>query len=416
MKYQKKGLAFLAAAGLLSLNFVAGCNGDSKTDPDSKATSVTKSAAGKLGHVEASVLGGATESNYAQVNGEENWLYLEASGVWAVDISDFAAGITNKTWTRIPVGIAQAGFEDTEPAKAKLDGAVHVVEISSTKKGAFIAVTDETGSNEKNGFYYVEGDDIKNAWNHTGIHVNSGSGITSYLRAGKPIFAFEATAGDKGFVYATTRGNYTFLNVGDLGAALDKAVQTSGTRFYVGPGNAFEDPRVVQNGDGKEIYVVDKHGIGVIPEAKIGQDTSITKVARHDKAGSNFWKIGTANNDNVSDLAISGDKLYIALKSTGKDTGGVAVYNITAPATTSPAAGWNGVSVLNLATDETGKVWAVTKEGLVEAKADGSAGDKYSAPAEGELSLPSDNITSARFAKGNLVITTSDNGVFYRLK
>jgi hypothetical protein len=285
--------------------------------------------------------------------------------------------------------------------------------------------------NKKSGFFYVEGNEVKNGWNHEGsgtsskgTHILSGSGLTSDgVSAGKPIFAYEVVAADNNpYIYAATRrdANTEIIN-GPLG--------TNPLHAFVTPTSGyFENPYLAQDNTSKDLFIVDKAGVRKLPADQIGKAGEVEVIeikARTDKVGSNLWKMDAsitmgvstgADNNKVTDVVIHDGKLYIGLKSVGVDTGGVAVYDIAADNTIRPSKdAWNKVDVLNLTVGDS-KVWAVTKVGIVEVKEDGTKGDALAKAADDEGDdLPVANITSARFVgdKG-LIFTTADQGILYR--
>ncbi len=117
------------------------------------------------------------------------------------------------------------------------------------------------------------------------------------------------------------------------------------------------------------------------------------------------------------------------MKSIEAETGGVAVYDFVTPADSkAPAAAWDQYDVLALTVDPAGKVWAVSKTGLMLANPDGSQGGLMkttTVPAYDSVVnngkydktplLPADNISDACFVGNNLVISTTDQGLIYRL-
>lgn len=185
-----------------------------------------------------------------------------------------------------------------------------------------------------------------------------------------------------------------------------------------------------------DAIIVDSVGVHTLQHAIIGTDGDWLTKSKIDADtatfGSDAWKfaaVAGANNA-ISDIAISGDHLFVALHSDGTDnTGGVAVINLKTPEVKPLANTWNKVNVLKLALDNEGKVWAVTATGLFLVGTDGTKGTPLAAQAQpqkvadmkenavydkNETLMPTKNITDAIFYEGNLIIATSDKGLIVR--
>lgn len=444
MKYQKKNLWFLVSAGLLSLAFVSGCDKTEESEKGKKKgaekTETTDTYNNfKWGQLDGAAIGNAKGASLSAVSGNNSHLYLatEKGELFAGDAAKFTDAAS---WNKIGYNTPIKGFDGSVVGKASLVGAKKIISLRPTKDGVLAGASEEaslTNDNDKNGAFYVKGTDIVNIWNHTGgltgTHVSTGLG--GNLSAGKPMVGYVvANAAGEEFVYlATFGGNYS-MTLGKLGTKdrIEKHLKTEGTR------TGLSDPVLGQSEAGAPVYVVDQWGTHVLPADKIGQQTELANVDTNTPVfGSDAWKFKNSGVDNyyVKDVAVVGNKVYIGLGGKADSAaeagqGGVAVFTADAkPAVVAPAAAWNKVSVKNFIVDGE-KVMAVVANGIIEIDAatgapveaiKTNAGDSAkrvkgeNIDENGEL-LPTANITSARMVDGNLVITTSDKGVIYRLK
>lgn len=443
MKYEKKNLLVVAAAGMLSLVMVSGCGpkettgktGDTTTNttnttpkPDKKDDKPGTEAAYKFEKVAFTAL--ADFKNLA-VSGDKK-VYVTASAgraLLSADGADAANLSDPAKWTNIPVNVAIPGFDDTIPGKAKLATASMVVGIKATAKGALVARVAGASSPD-NGVGYLEGTDWKAAWN------NNGSGLlvltgTHVVFTDKPKLTTSDVAGVPLLATGVLTKNgeeYPLLFKKDYKYGVTGAVtlnapnkKLSGwlafTRNAARAGGAdlafSSNPFVAMLGE--DALVVDTAEIRVLKKNDIGSDASVGTLDVSASAAA--WNVGGDTNNDVSAVHASADgkKVFIALK-TGKNavkTGGVIVYNVTAGAVPKfemvgvskdkkdvKAKSWLNTSVVALANNGD-NVYAVTATGLIKVEEDGSMGKALEA-----TGLPA-GINDAKFVGDVLVVASA---------
>lgn len=329
------------------------------------------------------------------------------------------------------VALQTSSANDNTPGKAQVNGAT-VYGISPTRTGALLHVK-KTGANGATGIVYVHGKTQTNiGWVNdaaTGLHFSQ---VTTAADDAIHAYTIEGAA-DTEMVYICGKANNAGKCATELRGAVNLASSTTQKLAKILNNNTQEwssTPILVSTG--ADAYVVTKEGIQKIAEAGLGTQMSLPQRQGIDpKHGSDLWKTGSATGSaNLPAHAIyANGNVYIGFSSTGATDGGVNILDVagdTIAGFTDDA--WKGVSVLGFAVHGN-HVWAVTKTGLVAVQANGKKGASLVTKAEAVdyataeenalydkgVAIPTDHITGALFVGDNLIITTSDQGVLYRL-
>lgn len=424
MQYKQKNFLMSALVAVLGFALVtaSGCDteGDNKGKDDGKTKDVDVMTVGKV--AKSADFINADEVDRVVVSGDGNWAYFTATKgatLHAANIGgakDFAKNIADKTkWAKI--GVKTAG-DDGVPGDAKLDGAdPKFTKLVPTKAGVLVS---QSSSDDKNGAALILGKDYKVAWFGTDANTVN---ITNPGAADRAITAHVLTksTGEE-YVYLFVDGRFTANTINAAIGADGSGVKVKLANELSRNTAAFNAvPEFISAGVANKNYIVNQQGIHAIVDTELGA-TKAAAVAAGEFVPAKWELVATSANNKVTSLAVSGDFLFIGLNSDGAgaaNEGGVAVFNHktnTAVAMTGKN-DWKAVAVKALAKDSTGKVWAVTAKGLIEAKSDGTPGSKIDAASvkkdgyEGE-SFPADHITGAAFVGKNMIVTTSDAGVY----
>jgi len=367
------------------------------------------------------------------------WFYATANDgreLFAADLSAQFSDIGDDSkWTKISLG---STLLDGSAGQATLEDAGFARALVPTEQG--VLVERDAGAkvkNDHNGVGYLAGKAWTAAWSHEGKNIEKhlfgqlsvsqgpmGVGLITKAGAEYPVL-FSEKENSKESLGAT--------------AALGQVKMTILVARVMGKPFKGLSPKLVMAS--KDVLIVDRSGVNTLADSAIDatkpawptQENPKTKEAAPYK-GSDSWKITAVPNNIVNAVAVSGTKLYIGLGTlTGADhvmgMGGVAVYDFVTPADSkAPDKAWDDIAVLALTVDPAGNVWAVTKTKLIAAKPDGTMGDALTtkptptyaqAVDKGAYDktplLPTDNISDACFVGDNLVISTTDQGIIYRL-
>jgi hypothetical protein len=352
-------------------------------------------------------------------------------------------------WTKIKT----ATDFDGSVGKAKLTRAAVPLDIpliSATNDGAIISIQSDKNpgaahnllSND-HGIIHLQGKKTIAAWSPNAQDIDAGAfawppapGAPDKLGEALPIFGFVISHDGKDVPYfvgvnvalraASGSWQLSMVTKGDLSPTLvSNAVKRDTTPF-----DASSFPRLIKGGD--YLFAVDSNGVTTLPKADIGKTKNFENVINATVASGNGvvgsdafqMKAGTINKT-VSAIEISGNYLFIGLRSAADFTGGVAVYEIKpsgqTPGIKAPALSWRERSVIDLFKDKDDRVWAVTADNVFEAKVNGERGDSYFdtllpvantkfAEAQSgydKTTFPKEHLKSIRLVNGKPVIATA---------
>ena len=414
MQYKQKNFLMSALVAVLGFALVTstGCDtdGDNKGKDDGKTKDVDVMTVGKV--AKSADFINADEVDRVVVSGDGNWAYFTATKgatLHAANIGgakDFAKNIADKAkWATVQY--KTTGLGGVAAGKADLTDANKVTFVSPTTDGALVSVTATTTAN--NGVAYFKGKTVTFAWGSHATHLGN-------ITAGNALVGYAVKKDNVDVPYVFDKSSFVGVTHGKLEAAkFTFAVNRATNVFAAVPVLAYDD---------KNAYAVDVQGIAIMAKTSIGTAADFSnaqKATAH--VGSAAWKQDAGqDNETVNGVVAVNGNVYIALSSDGATdhTGGVAVYNVATPGTKAPAGkSWNKVNVIGFAVDGT-KVYAVTARGLIEVNAAGTAVeagakiDQASAKKDGYEgeSFPADHITGAAFVGKNMIVTTSDAGVY----
>lgn len=413
MQYKQKNFLFTALVAVMGFALVTstGCDGndDNKDKDAGKTKDVDVMTVGKL--AKSADFINADEVDRVVVSGDGNWAYFTATKgatLHAANIGgakDFAKNIADKgKWATVQYKATGLGGT---AGKAELTDANKVTFVSPTTDGALVSVTAAT--TDHNGVAYFKGKTVTFAWGSSATDLGK-------ITPKNELFGFAVKIDNADIPYVFDAATFIGTTHGKLEAAkLDLKVSRGTHPFTSVPMLAYDD---------KNAYAVAVEGLSTMAKASIGTKADFSDVEKATpKVGSALWKQDAGvNNESVNGVVAVNGNVYIALGSNGATdhTGGVAVYNVATPGTKAPAGkSWNKVNVIGFAVDGT-KVYAVTAKGLVEVNAAGAAVeagakiDQASAKKDGYEgeSFPADHITGAAFVGKNMIVTTSDAGVY----
>lgn len=371
------------------------------------------------------------------------WFYATANGggeLFAADLSAQFSDISDDSkWTKISLG---STLLDGSAGQATLEDAGFARALVPTEQGVLVE-RYAGGTNAHNGVGYLAGKAWTAAWSHKSkAHLVEAQSSATKGIVSPGLITKAGTEHPVLFSEYIAKDNFVG-NTAPLGPV--KMAHLVGPN--IGGGNLFKNfnpvitrasPKLVMAG--KDALILDSSGIHTLVESAIGDASKPIWKTQEDPAttdktpykGSNSWIFNKSLNNQVTAVAVSGSKLYIGLGTTlvpEPGTGGVAVYDFVTPADSkAPDKAWDGIAVLALTVDPAGTVWAVTKTKLIAAKPDGTMGDALTtkptptyaqAVDKGAYDktplLPTGNISDACFVGDNLVISTTDQGIIYRL-
>lgn len=449
MQYKKRNLWSLALAGALALAFASGCNDN---DPSIPSDGKKNIAVREWKQIKKSTNFNPTDDKVSKLAVSEDGKFLYAAGtgteLFVADLNGGVADIANDgKWKK--VDFANTTLNASSSAVAgKVNGLSasmnSILHLRPTATGVMISGKHSVRGKTAGAAALMSGASFKAAWapvdgdTHIGtagvdVGVALNAGVLK-KKNGKEYPYVQYVLDGSGFDAAQNR-------------TIDQSIDATGVVAQLGVNyradTAFnEDDGMHHFASGKigvdmKSMIITKVGVRVYADADtVGTNTKIADaVADHGVAAA--WKMakddGAAvasapDNNVINAVAVAGEYLYIALKSTGsaENTGGVATYKLDGTAHAGPRkSSWDKVDVLALAV-EGGKVWAVVKDGLYEAKAEGTKGNKlalrptvptdYSAMDESARydmgSIPSDKITDAKFVGQSLVISTDGDGLY----
>lgn len=363
------------------------------------------------------------------ISGDDKSFYVIANGGTELFLANLNKKFDNlfndANWQKIELGTTGL---DGAAGKAAMATAVHAIGLVPTKTGVLVERSVATRiADAVNGVAFLSGATWMAAWSYedTPRHFPQDAVTNNSL-----VTAAVVTKGGGEypiiFQHGAKFGYSDAATINFTPAALTKTVKSHTSNDFLGV------PHVKMFK--KDALIVDERGVHMLKEAVIAgaadwtTDAAVTAASAN--VGSDGWRFtGKGPNNIVNAIEISGSNLFIALKATGPDTGGVAVVDLKKPSVKPPDAAWNNINVLALAVDSVGRVWAVTAEGLFEARVDGKRGNALvtkEVPAkfadlkdggtydENKELLPTSNITGARFFGDDLIIATSDKGLIAR--
>jgi hypothetical protein len=444
MKYEKKNLLVVAAAGMLSLVMVSGCGPEKTTgktgDTTTNNTNTTPKPdkkddkPGTEGAYEFKQVTLAGDGNFKNLAVSDNNLYATANTgakLYKVASAEVADGAK---WATIAIDAAGLAGMDDSPGKAKLVGAKTVHDVVATQKGVLVEIgtTVARSESENNGVAYYDGTAFKAAWApkvagvlFNGVHVKyerTGLGESSktVLNAGV------VTKGGKDFP-VIFKDSYKYAVSSDASLdAIPKKLDTWIGTSYLKVTRAFASRPFIAMA-GKDALLVDQDAVRILRENDIGVAPGVlsaTVTADTDAgAPSSDWKLDKkTDNKQVRAVLVTADnKLYIALHTTvdpadakkENNTGGVIVYDLTTPTKlklNAVSKEWSGVAVKALA-NIGNDVYAVSSTGLVKVGANGSKGAPLTA-----TDLPNTGINDAKFVGDVLVVGTATGAFVGNLK
>ena len=370
----------IIALGLL-LAFAVGCDKPTETakDPIMPATPTTPTTPSyleegtkpptpeerivrlfKIEHVSSM---GHNQIDSMVVSENQKWAYFVSNdhkNLTAFHIEspkDLEANLTDdKKWHAIDF---DTKFADDAPGRANLAKSSVVMHHDATHKGALISVR---GDDAHRGVALLEGAKHVAAWKNDTMA--NYFGVAMSKKTGEQYVSIFASPTDPAYVGNTNNVNIKKLtNLTDAQVSLDLLVERETNAFSSLPFSA-------------QGYLVDNTGIVHVLDAQVGASVKFAALdAKNPDLGSDAWRFLSAPevaNNAVSSVAWVGNKLFIGLNSDGKQhTGGIAVYDPAAEAgkrVIRPHDDWAKSSVVALAPDNHGTVWAVTPNALIEVK------------------------------------------------
>lgn len=374
----------------------------------------------------------ADKINHVAASKNSKYFYAiadDGNELFAADLSAKFSDISNDNkWAS--VGLDDSGLDGTA-GQATLEAATMARALVPTELGVLVE-RDASAGNDDNGVGYLAGTTWTAAWSHEGTaHLASAdlSQTRNQINAG----LITKAGVEYPVLFSDYQNSGFFLgSTVAIGAAKANIVLDNNDNLFT------SRPKLVMAGP--NALLVNSYGVHTLLDASIDPTNLTWKTSENPvterntgNLGSDSWMFQGAvgQNSNVTSLAVAGNKLFIGLGSSGgeNETGGVAVYDFVTPANSkAPAAAWDQYDVLALTVDPAGKVWAVSKKGLMLANPDGSQGGLMkttTVPAYDSVVnngnydktplLPADNISDACFVGNNLVISTTDQGLIYRL-
>jgi hypothetical protein len=384
------------------------------------------------GQVDDALLQGYKLKGLLAASKNNRWVYFAtedpALNFAGIDLaSGFSAAFQSPhSWFFNLIKASGTGLNDQRPGQASLIGQSNYYYNAPAENGIVLSVSKPNALVKASyGMIYFEGSVVKKAWSGDNKDIYTGLTFGSVVAAREPLVPFVVMARDsKEYLYVTTK-NVDYIGVGELGPyRIDKAVKGPRASFFdAALGNhKFDQAQVIQSFAGGPLYIVDKKAIRVLDSSQIGKDYEFPQSNPQFQDQRSLWGA-----KKLSKIITSGTKLYFIAGD------GVVVYDIDSKKVAFDSKTWLGIgNLLDLAVDGE-KVFAVTPTALhlIEPE-DGRRGDAitvnslvpnpshikniiYDDAGDNNRYYPSNNINSALFIKGNLIITTN-NSIFYRKK
>ncbi len=307
------------------------------------------------------------------VSGNGQWAYVTtgAGEVYALSASNLYNTIETKaTWQKLDLG--ENGF-DNSPGKAKQDCSTRPINFMSPTQNGVMISFPQWG--KKSIVKYYEGIQAKLAW--FDIDPNNTKqilmGFAYFDETSKQEYAYIFSERDKKFhssqsSLATVSGIYNSL-------------EREGKNFELKP--------FLLSGN-KKIYVVDSEGVSFSTKTK-DQFPVSSAVTPDTSSGKWQFEAATKNNE-ISTVLSHNNQLFIGLMPAKKNNmGGIAVFDTTTNKLKSLHKDFKNTVIADLTVDHQGIVWAsivvaitdsngaeIVHTDLVEVKADGSMGRKFS--------------------------------------
>jgi hypothetical protein len=260
----------------------------------------------------------------------------------------------NNKWVLLDL---ETKLADDAAGRANLSGSTTVVHQVASKKGALVSLG---GPQELRGVALLEGAHYVAAWKNN--KEPNFLGLVMSKTTGEHYASIFASLVDNKFIGSTNNVNINKLSsFAEAQVKLDLSIDREINNFTSMPWSA-------------PGYLIDNSGITLVADNQVAANVKhpVIDTKNLDLSAESWRFLNTPgkDNNNVSGVALVKNILFIALKSDGKpETGGVAVYDPKAEANKRvirPHESWAKTSVIALAPDKHGTVWAVTPNALIE--------------------------------------------------